>query len=156
AGDDDVLAAVLDLDVAVRVDHRQIAAVEPPALEGGLGRLRILQVALHADIALEHDFAHGLAVGRHRLQGFRIQHRRGLLQVVAHALPGVELGPLADVQVVPGSVLGTHRGRPVDFGQAVDVREIDAQGFHALDHGCGGCGTGHHGVDARRNRVAQV
>jgi hypothetical protein len=39
AGDDDVLAAVLDLDVAVRVHDRQVAGVEPAAREGLLGRL---------------------------------------------------------------------------------------------------------------------
>ena len=33
AGDDDVLLAVAQLDVAVRVHHRQVAGVEPAAAE---------------------------------------------------------------------------------------------------------------------------
>ena len=34
AGDDDVLRAVLDLDIAVGVHHREVAGVEPAAGEG--------------------------------------------------------------------------------------------------------------------------
>ena len=64
AGDDDVLAAVLDLDVAVGLHHREVAGVEPAAAERLLGRRAVLEVALHRDIAAEHDLAHGLAVGR--------------------------------------------------------------------------------------------
>ena len=40
AGDDDVLGAVLDLDVTVGVHHAEIAGVEPAAREGFCGRLR--------------------------------------------------------------------------------------------------------------------
>ena len=64
ARDDDVLGAVLDLDVAVGLHHRQVAGVEPAAGERLLRRLRVLQVALHGDVAAEHDLAHGLAVAR--------------------------------------------------------------------------------------------
>ena len=47
AGDDDVLRAVLDLDVAVRVPHRQVAGVEPAAAERLLGGRGIPEVPLH-------------------------------------------------------------------------------------------------------------
>ena len=67
ARDDDVLRAVLDLDVAVGMHHREVAGVEPAAAERLLGGRRVLEVALHRDVAAEHDLAHGLAVARHRL-----------------------------------------------------------------------------------------
>ena len=57
AGNDDVLGAVLELDIAVRMHHAQIAGMKPAALEGGPRRLRVLQIALHHDIAAEHHFA---------------------------------------------------------------------------------------------------
>src|SRR2546430_4490110 len=43
ARDDDVLGAVLDLDVAVGLHHREIAGVEPAAGESLRGRVRILR-----------------------------------------------------------------------------------------------------------------
>src|SRR5262245_17372901 len=57
ARDDDVLCAILDLDVAVRLHHRQIPGVEPAAGERLRGSGRVLQVALHRDVAAEHDLA---------------------------------------------------------------------------------------------------
>src|SRR5687767_1090155 len=44
AGDDDVLGAVLDLHVAVRVHHREVAGMEPAAGEGRLARRLVLEV----------------------------------------------------------------------------------------------------------------
>jgi len=40
--DDDVLRAVLELDIAVLMDDAQVAGMEPAALEGFLGRLPVL------------------------------------------------------------------------------------------------------------------
>ena len=62
ARDDDVLRAVLDLDIAVGVGDREIAGMEPAAGEGLLGRGRVLQIALHDDVAAHEDLAHRLAV----------------------------------------------------------------------------------------------
>jgi hypothetical protein len=152
ARDDDVLAAVLDLDVAVGVLHRQVAAVEPATGKGLLRRLGVLQVALHGDVALEHDLAHGLAVLRHRLHGFGVEHAHVALQVVAHALAGIQARALADVERVPGLVFGAHGGRAVDLGQAVDMGQVEAHGFHALDHRGRWRSARHHGLDACRVR----
>src|SRR5215212_3209433 len=48
---------VLQLDVAVRVPHREVAGVEPVAAEGVLGGRRIAVVARHHVVALHHHFA---------------------------------------------------------------------------------------------------
>ena len=90
ARDDDVLGAVLDLEVAVGVHHGEVAGMEPAAGEGRLGGLRVLEVALHGDVAAEHDLAHGLAVGGHRRHGLGVHHREALFHQVAHALTAVQ------------------------------------------------------------------
>jgi hypothetical protein len=66
AGNDDVLRPVLELDIAVGMHDTEIAGVKPAAGKGIGGRLRIFQIALHHDIAAEHDFADRFAVMRHR------------------------------------------------------------------------------------------
>src|SRR5690606_4943418 len=145
-GNDDVLAAVLDLDVTVGVHHSQVARVEPAAGKGLLCGLGILQVALHGDVAAEHDLAHGLPIGRHRLHGQGVHHRDIALQVVAHALARIQAGAFPHIQVLPVVVLDGHRGRTIDLGQAVDVREVKAHALHAFDHGGRRGGACHHGA----------
>ena len=69
ARDDDVLGAVLDLDIAVGVLDREVAGVHPAAAERFGRRLGLLQIAEHHGVAAHHDLADGLAVARHRLRG---------------------------------------------------------------------------------------
>src|SRR6185437_11475738 len=64
ARDDDVLRSVADLHVAVGLQHREVAGVEPAAGKRLVGRRRILEVALHRDVAAKHDLAHGFAIRR--------------------------------------------------------------------------------------------
>ena len=71
AGDDDVLRAVAQFDIAVRVPDAEVAGMEPAAAEGLVGRGGVFQIALHHQIAPEEHLAHGRAVLRHRRQGFR-------------------------------------------------------------------------------------
>ena len=92
--------------------------MEPAATESLVRRLRVLEIALHGDIALEHDLAHGLAVVRHGLHGLGVQHRRRALQMVAHALTRIEACALADIECIPALVLGADRGRTIGLGQA--------------------------------------
>ena len=58
----------------------------------------------------------------------------------------------------PFLLLRAHRRRPVDLGQAVDVREVEAERFHALDHRRRRRRRGHHAahdlaVDDEAGRV---
>jgi hypothetical protein len=146
ARDDDVLRAVLDLDVAVGLHHGEVAGAEPAAGERISRRLGILEIALHRDVAAEHDLAHGLAVGGNRGHGLGIHHRQALFHEVAHALAAVQAGALADVERAPLLVLRAHGGRPVYLGQAVDMRDVEAHALHALDHRRWRGGGGHHAV----------
>ena len=147
AGNNDVLAAILDLDVAVRVHHGKVACVKPAACKGLFGCRRIFKVALHDHIAAKEYFPHGLAIGRHRQQGLRVQHRDSLLQGIGHALATIEAGALLYRKIGPGFLLGADGGRPIDFGQAIDMREVDADGLAAFDHGRWRWGTGNQAVD---------
>ncbi len=61
AGDDDVLGAILDLDVIVRVHHREVAGMEPAVAEGLRRGSRVVQISLHDRVAAQHDLADGRA-----------------------------------------------------------------------------------------------
>ena len=63
--------------------------MEPAAREGLGGGGRVLEIALHHDVAAEHDLAEGLAVGRHGLHGLGVDHVEGFEHRIAHALPGL-------------------------------------------------------------------
>ncbi len=128
--------------------HGQVAAVEPAARKGLVGGLGVLEVALHDNVALEHDFAHGFAVLRHRQHGLGVEHAYVALQVVAHTLAGVEAGALANVQGIPGLMFGAHGGGAVHLGQSVHVGQVEPHLFHALDHRGRRRGARHHGLDA--------
>src|SRR5690606_21826516 len=97
----DVLAAILDLHVAIRIRYRQVAAVEPAARESLVGRLRVLQIAFHDDVAAEHDFAHGLAISGYALHGRWFHDARILLQVVRDPLARIQTRSLAYIDIGP-------------------------------------------------------
>ena len=150
ARDDDVFAAVFDLNVAIRVLHRQVAAVEPAAGKGFFGRLGVFQIPLHGDIAFEHDLPHGLSVVRHGQHRLRVEHADLALQVITHALAGIEPGSIADRQLLPFFMLGTHGGRAVHLGQTVHMGQIKAHLLHAFNHRRGRRCARHHGFHADR------
>ena len=69
ARNDDVLRPVLDLDVAIFVPDGEIARMEPAALKGFAGGMRVLQIALHDVVAAHQDLADCSAVAGYRLEG---------------------------------------------------------------------------------------
>ena len=116
-----------------------------PAAGKGLGRgLGVLQIALHHDIAAEHDFAHGLAVGRHIGHVVCVHHRHTLLQRVAHALAAVQARLLRQRLIGPLRALCSHRGRAIHLGKAVNMGDVKTDLRHALDHGGRRCSARNH------------
>ena len=91
AGDDDVLGAILDLDVAVGMGHGEIAGPVPAAGERLIRRLRIFQISLHAVVAAEQNFADRRAVMGQRFQRHRVRDDHIVGHHVAHALPRHQL-----------------------------------------------------------------
>ena len=72
ARDDDVLRAVLDLDITVGMHDREIAGVKPAAGERLIGSRGIFQITLHQRVAAQQQLADCRTVGRHIAQGFGI------------------------------------------------------------------------------------
>ncbi|KAF1854083.1 hypothetical protein Lal_00005300 [Lupinus albus] len=155
-GDDDVLRAVLDLDIAVFMPDGEIAGVEPAAGEGLLGRLGVLQIPLHDVVSTHHDLAHGAAVLRHRLQregigdDHRLQHR------AAHALARLDRRLLVQRQAVPAVVPDADDGRAIAFGQAVDMGDFPAHALHPGNDGGGRSGAGDHHLDLVIDALLQL
>ncbi len=91
---DDVLAAVLDLDIAIKIDHGEVTPVKPATMKRLGSVLGAAQRPLHHDVAAEHDLAQRLSIVRHLLLGLRVVHRGSILQGIAHALACVQACPL--------------------------------------------------------------
>ena len=135
AGDDDVLAAVLDLDVVVGVPHREVAGAVPAARERRRARLRVLEVALHHRVAAQHHLAEGRAVARHRCARRRIADLQARERGHRHALPGHAPRALRQRQRGPVVLRCAQRGGAVGLGEAVEVRHPEAHRLHRLDDG---------------------
>ena len=86
AGNDDVLGAILDDDIAMLVEYAEITGVKPAASKGLVGSLLVPEIAFHHDIAAEHHFTDGFTVVRHLEHGIGIEHGDGFLQRVGYAL----------------------------------------------------------------------
>jgi hypothetical protein len=108
--------------------------VKPAARECLGGRLRVLQVALHREVAAEHDLAELAAVRGDWLHALRVEHGHALLQDRADALATVALRLIGDRQRVPLVVARAQARRAVHFGQTIDMGEIEADALHAFDH----------------------
>ena len=107
-GDDDVLLAARDVDVAVIVDGAEVAGVQPPVDDGAEARVVVAVVALEDVVALEEQLA---VVGDPRLDAGQ------------HAPDRAEA-------VVLDRRVGGHRGRlrhPValEDGDAAAVEELE-------------------------------
>ena len=130
-GDNHVLDAVHDVDIAVFIHAHHIGGVEPASPQGFPGGIRQVPVAQHdifppADELPQLPLGHVMAHGVHH-PGLYIQHRLA---------DGAQLDGV-------GAVQSHHRG---SFGQAVDFADFLAEfGLEILRnlHGQGGTGGSH-------------
>ncbi len=147
--DDDVLGAILDLGIAVGMEHGEIAGMEPPPGEGLARRLRVLEIALHHRIAAQHELAKASAIGGDGGEGFGIAHARLGQHGMRHALAGEEGGLFLERQGIAPLLPGIDHGGAVGLGQAIEVMDGEAERFHPRDHcrrRCGAAGDGVHPV----------
>ncbi|GBD28291.1 hypothetical protein HRbin31_00306 [bacterium HR31] len=136
AADDDVLLPVDDLEVAVRVHHRQVPGVEPPARERLRGGLRIPVVAVHDGGPPHHDLPHLAAVPRHGGQVLP-DHRHLPAQELPNALPGLAGRPLLQRESVPLAAPLAHRQPGPRLGEPVHVNHFNPQlVLRPGDEGC--------------------
>ena len=122
AGNDDVLRAILELDIAVGMHHAEIAGVKPAASEGPLGGGLVLEIAFHHDVAAHHHFAQGFAVARNRVHVAVIFNPQHFDDEVTFAQRGAES---------LGIKLTTH---PINSAADLDpaLRTASAQGTESL------------------------
>ena len=133
-GDDDVLGAVADLDLAIGVHHGEVAGMEDAAAKGVFRRLGIAEIARHDGVSGQHDLAHGLAIGGH-IAALFIHHARAPGGRVAAALAGHQRGAAVQIGVRIDRII--QRGGPVAFGQAIHVRQVEAELREARQQGRG-------------------
>ena len=127
--------------------------MKPSAGKRFLCRRSVLEIAFHHHIAAKHDLAHGLAVARKRCQRVGIAHVERLERDVAHALARLLGRLLRRGQRVPCAVPFIGGGGPVGFGEAVDVRDVEAGLLHCRQHGLRRrCGSGEE-LDHMRQRL---
>ena len=153
ARDDDVLRAVGDLDIAVRVLEGDVAGAEPAALEG-LGRGGgVLVIALHHHVAAHGNLAQMRAVAGDGGPG-AVMHL-GPLQH-GHGDAGARLvgGAVVLGGAVPFRAPGAFRGGAVGFRQAIDLRHVEAERLKSRQRGGGGRRAGGKDFDDVRERAA--
>ncbi len=137
AGNDDVLGAVAQLHVAIRMFDAEIAGMEPAAGEGFLGRGGIFQIAFHHDISAKHHFAHRDAVGGRGLHRLRVHDVERIERVITHPLPRFQLSLGVGFERVPFRLPVVDDGRTVGFGQAIKMRHLKAGLAHLFQHRSG-------------------
>src|SRR5918997_1757176 len=142
AGDDDVLAPIADLDVAVGVPDRHVARVIPAAFERLLGSLLVLEVALGDHVAVHQDLAQGLAVALDVVHVL-VHDPDQVGGDVALTLTRHEPRPLLELQVLPLGMDAARGYRAIGLRQAVDVQGTDVEAEQPLDQGGGGRGAGY-------------
>ena len=145
AGDDHILLAIGDGDVAVAVHRAAVASVEPTVLDRGFGCLGRLPVAIEHDIAARDDFSAGLNANLHA-DGWSTRATELLRTLV-----GGKRVPLS-----ARAVEGEERRC---LGEPVELDELPAEfGFDALDGARWRRGAGDHHAHAvaARDRTVPV
>jgi hypothetical protein len=156
AGNDDVLGAVLDLQVAVGMHHAEVAGPEPAIGNRLAGGNLVLVVAEHHIVAAQRDFTERLPVGGH-VPAVRVDHAQLLRDHVAHALARLDPRLLADRKFAPfAAPLADHRGAE-GLREAVKMRDVHAELRHALQdrrrrRGAPGCHP-HRATELPRGRM---
>ena len=148
ARDDDVLRAVLDLDIAVRVHDREVAGVKPAA-----GRRLPRWPPGSSD---SPSSACCCATPTRRSWRRRPARRPSSGGSTTRWPSSVRLAPLAapyaparsaDGQPVPRLLPGADRRRAVAFGQPIEMGDAKPHPLHRLDHRRGRCRAAGRGLD---------
>ena len=155
AADDDVLEAVADFEVAVRMHDGGVAAVEPAVANGLGGVLRIAVVARHHDVAANDDFAEGLAVAGD-VASEVIDDPEVAGGDEFDALAGFDGGTGGGVEVCVFGARFADGDERRDFGEPVNLGDLPAEfALDALDGGGGGGRTGGKDAQAAGGEAAQ-
>ncbi len=124
--------------------------MEQPAGKRLSSRSGVLQIALHNDIAAEHELAHRLAVRRRRFECLGVSDEEIFLHLVFDALTCLQCRLLLDRQGTPFRMPVTNSDGPVNFGESIGMRDVEAEFVHALEYGCRRSGACRHDLNPSR------
>ena len=144
ARNNDVLAAIFDFDIAIGFHHGQVTGVKPATCKCFLSGLWVFQIALHDNVALEHDLAHGHTIGRALCHGFRVHDSHAFLKHIPHTLPAIQTGLLRQAFVSPRVAFDSDAGGSINFREPIYMRDVETNFGHAFNHGCRWRCTCHH------------
>ena len=113
----------------------EIAGMKPAAGKCRLARRFVLQITLHHHITAEHHLAQSLAIARHRFHGLRIDNIERFQHRIGDALARFLGGLVGRVQRLPFTMPIIDGGRPIGFGQAVKMRDVEAGRLHRRQNG---------------------
>src|SRR5215472_8488780 len=131
----------------------EVTRVKPAAGKSLFGSIWVLQVALHDDVAAHKDLAHRRPVSWHRREGCWVGDHQIVEHWISNPLACLEPCPLGRRQLVPFAVPGAYDSWAIDLGQPVNMGDVEAEAFHALDYRGGWCGGGGHHLDAATERL---
>ena len=113
--------------------HGQIAGVEPPALESGVGGVLVVEVTGH-DIVASHDhLAHTLAVLGNVVHVLVNDSQIRTCEDEWHTLARLEVCSLLNGKFVPAGLHGAYCVRPVGFRESIGVVNDGAHAFDSAD-----------------------
>ena len=156
AADDDVLYAVANLDVTIRMHDRGVAGMKPSAAESLLGRYRVVVIAGHDHIAARDDFTLSNTIVRH-VVALRVHYAQLARCNQLNTLARFDRGPFADRQGRMFRPRLANRDERRCLGQSVNVRDGPAQiFFKALDGIRCRRGTRRDNVNSFRREATEI
>ena len=134
AGDDDVLRAILQFDVAVGVHDTEVAGVQPAAGKGLCCGFGVAVVAGHDGVAAHHDFADRRPVGGHIDKkpvavGLALYNAQLAGTDLPHTLPCQQRGPRVGREVLPFVLFVGDRVGAGGFSHAEGVSDGESERF---------------------------
>ena len=126
----DVFAAVFQLNVTIRMNYSDVTGMEPAACKSLCCSFRIFEIAFHDYIPLHQYFSHCFTVSRNRFQCFRIRNCQSFQHMITHTLPAFELCLSCFVFFVPSLLPFTYNSRTINFRQPINMCNIKSGFFH--------------------------
>ena len=156
ATDDDVLHAVANFDVTIRMHDRGVAGMKPSAAQRLLGRFGVVVVAGHDHVAARDDFTLSNTIVRH-VVALRVHYTQLARCNQLNTLARFDRGPFADGERRMFRARLANGDERRCFGQSVNVRDRPTQiFFKSLDRRSCGRRTGRDNVNSFRREATKI
>ena len=122
-----------------------VTGIEPTIANSLVIGLRVFIIAFHHGITADHNFALGLAIARHQLPGFIINHRDIFIHRKGHALPALQFGFFRKRQIIPFFTPDTLGDMTICLGQPINLHHFKPHGRELFQNaGRRRCASRHH------------